>query len=90
MDFYLTPEHIAFREMAAEFAEKQLQPYAAEWDEKKIFPIEVLRAAAKLGLAGVVVRPDIGGAGLTRLDAALLFETLSTGCVATSAACCRN
>lgn len=85
MDFYLTPEHIAFRKMAAEFAEKQLQPYAAEWDEKKIFPVDVLRAGAKLGLAGVVVRPDIGGAGLTRLDAALLFETLATGCVATSA-----
>jgi len=85
MDFKFTEEHNAFRAMAAEFAQSRLAPMADSWDESSHFPIDVLRDTAKLGMAGMIAREDIGGAQLTRLDAALIFEQLATGCVSTSA-----
>ena len=85
MQFQLNEEHCAFRDMAAEFARNKLLPNADSWDEKHYFPIEILREAAQLGMAGMVAREDIGGAQLTRLDAALIFEQLATGCISTSA-----
>jgi hypothetical protein len=85
MQFQFSSEHQAFREMAAEFSRNKLAPMADSWDEHSHFPVDVLREAAALGMAGVVVREDIGGAGLTRLDAALIFEQLATGCISTSA-----
>ncbi len=85
MQFQLNDEHCAFRDMAAEFARNKLFPNADSWDEHHYFPIEVLREAARLGMAGMVAREDIGGTQLKRLDAALIFEQLATGCVSTSA-----
>ena len=85
MQFQLNDEHCAFRDMAAEFARDKLSPNADSWDEHHHFPTDVLREAAQLGMAGIVAREDIGGAQLTRFDAALIFEQLATGCVSTSA-----
>lgn len=85
MDFELTDEQLAFRQMAADFARDRLAPEADHWDAASIFPTDVLREAAQLGMAGIVVRHDIGGSQLTRLDSALLFEQLAVGCVSTSA-----
>lgn len=85
MDFQLTDEHQLFRDMATQFAREKLLPHAAEWDAKAYFPIETLREAAALGMAGMIAREDIGGSNLTRLNAALIFEALATGCVSTSA-----
>ncbi|WP_044562281.1 acyl-CoA dehydrogenase family protein [Azospirillum sp. B4] len=85
MDFNLTEEQGAFRDMARDFAAEHLAPHAAEWDEKEIFPLDALRAAAALGMGGLYCGEEHGGSGLTRLDAALLFEELSAGCVATAA-----
>ncbi|HCE5423822.1 TPA: acyl-CoA dehydrogenase family protein [Legionella pneumophila] len=85
MHFNFTDEHLAFREMASEFARNKLAPMADFWDEQGYFPIEILREAAQLGMAGMLVREDIGGAQLSRLDAALIFEQLATGCIPTSA-----
>lgn len=85
MDFELTAEQRAFQDTARQFAADHLEPYAAEWDEKEVFPVETLRKAAELGFAGIYVRDDVGGAGLGRLDAALIFEALSAGCVSTAA-----
>ena len=85
MDFEFTEEHNAFREMAAEFARNKLAPMADSWDEQCHFPVDILREAAQLGMAGIVACEDIGGAQLTRLDAALIFEQLATGCISTSA-----
>lgn len=85
MNFEFTAEHQAFRQMAADFAQNKLAPMADSWDEHSHFPVDVLREAAKLGMAGMVAREDIGGAQLTRLDASLIFEQLATGCVSTSA-----
>jgi butyryl-CoA dehydrogenase len=85
MQFQLTEEHFAFREMAAEFARSKLFPNADQWDETCHFPIEVMREAAQLGMAAMIAREDIGGAQLTRLDAAIIFEQLAAGCISTSA-----
>lgn len=85
MDFNFTQEQIAFREMAQEFAQNRLAPEAGRWDEDSHFPIDVLREAAELGMAGMLVREEIGGTEISRLAAALIFEQLATGCVTTSA-----
>jgi alkylation response protein AidB-like acyl-CoA dehydrogenase len=85
MNFDFSAEHQAFREMASEFALNKLAPMADSWDEHSYFPVEVLREAAQLGMAGMIAREDIGGTQLTRLDAALIFEQLATGCIPTSA-----
>ena len=83
--FTLTDDHRAIRDMAREFAAEKLAPHAIEWDETKHFPVDVMREAAALGMGGVYIREDVGGSGLTRLDAALIFEALATGCPTVSA-----
>ncbi|MCB1545972.1 MAG: isobutyryl-CoA dehydrogenase, partial [Rhodoblastus sp.] len=70
----------AIRDMALDFAREKLAPHALEWDEKKHFPVDTLREAAALGMGGIYIRDDVGGSGLGRLDAALIFEALATGC----------
>ncbi len=78
--FALTSDHLAVRDMAKSFADERMAPYALKWDETEYFPVEVLREAAALGMATIYVRAENGGSGMTRLDAALIFEALSTGC----------
>jgi alkylation response protein AidB-like acyl-CoA dehydrogenase len=85
MDFSLTDDQRAIQEMAQAFARAELAPNAARWDEESHFPVDVLRQAAALGFGGVYVKEDVGGSGLTRLDASLIFEALSYGCVPTAA-----
>ena len=83
--FTLNEEQIAIRDMAQEFAAGKLAPHAVRWDEEKHFPVDVMREAASLGMGGIYVAEDVGGSGLTRLDAALIFEALATGCPTVSA-----
>ncbi|MFI5011463.1 MAG: isobutyryl-CoA dehydrogenase [Hyphomicrobiales bacterium] len=78
--FSLAEDQLALAELAHDFARERLMPYAVEWDEKKHFPVDVLRAAAALGMGGIYIAEDVGGSGLTRLDATLIFEGLATGC----------
>ena len=85
MDFDLTEEQRAFRDVARNFARDEMAPYAREWDERSFFPVEALRKAAVLGFGGIYVREDVGGSALTRLDAALIFEELAQGCTSTAA-----
>ena len=85
MDFQLSEEQRAIQETARDFADREFRPHAARWDEERIFPLETLRAAAALGFAGIYVGEDVGGSGLKRIDAALIFEELATGCVSTAA-----
>ena len=80
MTFFLTEDQTAVRDMAAAFAREKIAPHALAWDEEKHFPVDVLREAAALGMAGIYIRDDIGGTGLTRFDAALIFEALAQGC----------
>lgn len=85
MHFDLTEDQSLIRDMARKFADDRLKPHAAEWDEEKIFPVDAMREAAELGFAGIYTREDVGGSALSRLDAAIIFEELSRGCVATAA-----
>ncbi|MFX4222051.1 MAG: isobutyryl-CoA dehydrogenase [Thalassobaculum sp.] len=85
MDFQLSEEQHAIQDMARSFATERLAPNAAEWDQTGHFPVDVLKELAELGLASIYVRDDLGGSGLGRLDAAVVFEELSSGCVSTAA-----
>lgn len=85
MDFQLSEEQRAIQDMARSFADERLAPNAAEWDQTGHFPVDVLKELADLGLASIYVRDDVGGSGLGRLDAAIVFEELSAGCVSTAA-----
>jgi len=85
MDFELSEDQRAIEDAARAFAAAELAPHSARWDEERHFPTGVLRAAAALGFAGIVVQDDVGGAGLGRLEAAIIFEALSHGDVATAA-----
>jgi len=85
MDFELSEEQRAFQETARDFADQEMAPHAARWDEEKIFPVDVLRQAAALGFGGIYVSEAVGGSGLGRLDAALIFEELAAGCTSTAA-----
>jgi alkylation response protein AidB-like acyl-CoA dehydrogenase len=76
--FGLDDDERVIAETAAAFAEKRLAPYASEWDATKHFPTDVLREAAKLGMAAIYCRDDVGGSELRRLDAVRIFEQLST------------
>ena len=85
MQFALTEDQIAVRDMAREFAAEKIAPFALKWDEEKFFPVDVMREAAALGIGGIYIRDDVGGSALTRFDAALIFEALATGCPTVSA-----
>lgn len=85
MNFNLTDDQQAFVDTAKAFADKELAPFAAEWDETAHFPIEVFRKAGELGFMGMYTPEHAGGFGMSRLDAALIFEQLAMGCTATTA-----
>jgi len=85
LDFELNEEQRMIQDMARQFAKDKLEPNAALWDAKQIFAVDVMREAAKLGFAGIYVGEEFGGSDLSRLDAALIFEQLSRGCVGTAA-----
>jgi len=85
MDFSLSDDQRAIQEMAQAFARDEMAPHSAKWDEDKHFPVDVLRSAAALGFAGIYVQEDVGGSGLKRLDASVIFEALSYGDVPTAA-----
>ncbi|MFI1915331.1 acyl-CoA dehydrogenase family protein [Nocardia sp. NPDC020380] len=83
--FVLDEDEKAIVETARSFADELLAPNALEWDERKHFPVDVLRKAGSLGLGGIYVQEDVGGSALRRLDAVRIFEQLSTGCPAIAA-----
>src|SRR5437899_13110566 len=83
--FDLTEDQLQIREVAAKFTADAITPFAAEWDEKHIFPRDTIREAAELGFGAIYVSEESGGIGLGRLDAALIFEAMAYGCPSTSA-----
>ncbi|MBX3430977.1 MAG: acyl-CoA dehydrogenase family protein [Hyphomonadaceae bacterium] len=84
MSAQLTEDQELIVETARSFAQEKLRPNAARWEEEGLNRA-VLQELAGLGFGGIYVREEYGGSGLTRLDAALIFEELSRGCVATAA-----
>jgi alkylation response protein AidB-like acyl-CoA dehydrogenase len=81
----LSEEQLAIQDMARNFATEKLAPHAKQWDEEKHFPVDTLKEMAGLGFAGIYLKDEHGGAGLSRFDAALIFEALSGGCTSTAA-----
>ena len=85
MDFTLSEDQRAIQDAARSFAQAEMAPHAARWDEDKHFPVEMLREAAALGFGGIYINENVGGSGLSRLDASLVFEALATGDVSSAA-----
>ncbi len=83
--FHLDEDQREIQGMARSFADERLAPHAVQWDHDKHLPVDVLREAAELGFGGIYCREQFGGSELTRLDAALIFEALGTGCTTIAA-----
>lgn len=84
MDFGLTEEQIAIFDMARDFGQAEIAPHARDWERAGTIPRDLWPRAAALGLGGLYVAEDHGGSGLSRLDAALVFEALAMACPAVS------
>jgi alkylation response protein AidB-like acyl-CoA dehydrogenase len=85
MDFELSEDQRAFQQTARDFARERLLPNASTWDETRHFPAAELREAAGLGFAAIYVPEEQGGTGLSRLDAAIIFEELASADPSTAA-----
>jgi hypothetical protein len=77
MDFDYTEEQKELRRAVREFAEKEIVPYASEWDEREEFPKDVIKKLGELGFLGVIFPERYGGAGLSYADYAIVVEELS-------------
>jgi alkylation response protein AidB-like acyl-CoA dehydrogenase len=77
MDFALTPDQREIQTVAREFADAEIAPHAADWDREHRFPLEVFGKLAELGLMGVCVPEEHGGAGADFLSYVLVLEELS-------------
>ncbi len=84
MNFDLTDDQRMIQETAQRFADDRLRPHAARWEDEKNLERATLQEAARLGFGSIYIPEDKGGTGLGRLDAALIFEALSTGCISTA------
>ena len=85
MDYELSEDQAAFRDVARQFSDRQLAPNAADWDANKTFPKDVIKAAGDLGFCGLYCPDSAGGLGLSRLDSSIILEQLSMGCTSTTA-----
>ncbi|MEZ4395659.1 MAG: acyl-CoA dehydrogenase family protein [Candidatus Krumholzibacteriia bacterium] len=83
MDFQLSEQHRMIRDMARDFARGEIEPVAARLDAEKRFPADILAKAAGLGLMGVMVPPEYGGAGLDMLAYILVLEEVAKACAST-------
>jgi len=83
MDIQLTEEQRQVRDLCREFAEKELKPNARRWDADHVFPREAVRQLAEMGLMGVAIPPEWGGAGMDNVSYAIAMEEISVGCAGT-------
>ncbi len=80
MDFELDEVSRQVAATARDFAAQYIRPHVMEWDEVQHFPIEVMRAMGKLGLMGVVVPEEYGGAGMGYMEYVLVIEEIAKVC----------
>lgn len=85
MDFALSEESEAVFAMAKAVGEERIAPFARDWEAEGSIPRSLWPALAELGFGGLYVREEEGGAGLSRLDATLVFEALSMACPSVAA-----
>jgi alkylation response protein AidB-like acyl-CoA dehydrogenase len=77
MEFSFSEELLEIKRIVREFAEKEIRPHVMEWDEKQIFPIDVLKKLGQLGFLGVLIPTEYGGAGLGYTEYVTIVEELS-------------
>jgi alkylation response protein AidB-like acyl-CoA dehydrogenase len=77
VDFELSDEQKLLQKTVREFADAELRPHARHWDETQAFPREVFTKLGELGLTGLVIPAEYGGAGLTSLDYAIVMEEVA-------------
>jgi len=85
LDFSLSSEQTAIFDMAYEFGQEHIAPFARDWEKQGTIPKELWPKVAQLGLGGIYVSDEMGGSGLSRLDATLVFEALAMACPSVSA-----
>ena len=85
MDFALSEEQTAIFDMARAFGEENIAPFARQWEADGTIPKDLWPRIAELGFGGLYVGEEMGGSGLTRLDATLVFEALSMSCPSVAA-----
>ncbi|WP_255835298.1 acyl-CoA dehydrogenase family protein [Kordiimonas sp. SCSIO 12603] len=85
MDFSLNEDQRAIQEMARSFTADMITPNAHIWDEEKIWPRDVAKAAGELGFGSIYISEEAGGCALSRVESVLIFEQLSQGCPSTAA-----
>lgn len=83
MNFSLTKEQTLFRQMIRDFAENEVKPLAAEVDDQERFPIETVEKMAEIGIMGIPVPKQYGGAGGDNLMYSIAVEELSAVCATT-------
>src|SRR2546425_6154288 len=80
MEIELNEEQRLLRDTCREFADRELKPHAKRWDREHHSPAEAVKKAVELGLAGVAVPAEWGGAGMDNVAYALAIEEISRGC----------
>jgi butyryl-CoA dehydrogenase len=83
MDIQLTEEQRQVRELCRQFAESELRPSARKWDLEHQFPAEAVQKMAEMGLMGVAIPSELGGAGMDNVSYAVAMEEISRGCAGT-------
>ena len=83
MEFNVPKTHELFRQMIREFVENEVKPIAAEVDEEERFPMETVEKMAKIGIMGIPIPKEYGGAGGDNLMYAMAVEELSKACATT-------
>ena len=83
MDFSLTEDQKMLRRMVRDFAERELEPIAAEIDEECRYPAESIKKIAELGLMGILFPEDYGGSGAGAVEFAIAVEEISRVCAST-------
>jgi alkylation response protein AidB-like acyl-CoA dehydrogenase len=77
MEFDYSEELLEIKRIVREFAEQEIRPHVMEWDERQIFPIDILKKLAQLGFLGILIPTEYGGAGLGYTEYVGIVEELS-------------
>ncbi|MGA7104782.1 MAG: acyl-CoA dehydrogenase family protein [Candidatus Deferrimicrobiaceae bacterium] len=79
MNFELSPEHVALRDMVRTFVDREVRPYARRWDESGMFPAEAVAKLGELGILGVMVPEEYGGSGMDTISYSIAVEEIGKG-----------
>jgi len=79
MNFELSPEHVALRDMVRTFVDREVRPHARHWDESGTFPAEAVAKLGELGIMGVMVPEEYGGSGMDTISYSIAVEEIGKG-----------